>query len=110
MKEKGEIPAKLDLPDWARWAGRAVEKEHDRALAKQQGIWEDYETDFEDARSSYRAQVNREVRRRQAQGDRDGAAYLAREESATEEKSYFLAILDGEFPEVPDGQEDEEDE
>ena len=110
MKEKGEIPATLNLPDWARWAGRAVDKEHERALAKQQGIWEDYETDFEDAKSRYCAQINKEVRRRQAQGDREGATYLGREEAAAADKPYFLAILNGEFPEVPDGLEDDEDE
>ena len=110
MTEKGEIPASLNLPDWARWAGRSVEKEHERALAKQQGIWEDYETDFEDAKGRYRAQINKEVRRRQAQGDREGAAYLGREEAAAADKPYFLAILDGEFPEVPDGLEEDEDE
>ena len=110
IKEKGEIPATLNLPDWARWAGRAVEKEHERALAKQQGIWEDYETDFEDAQSRYCAQINKEVRRRQAQGDREGATYLGREEAAATDKPYFLAILNGEFPEVPDGLEDDEDE
>ena len=110
MTEKGEIPASLNLPDWARWAGRSVEKEHERALAKQQGIWEDYETDFEDAKGRYRAQINKEVRRRQAQGDREGAAYLGREEAAAADKPYFLAILDGEFPEVPDGLEEDENE
>ncbi len=110
MTEKGEIPASLNLPDWARWAGRSVEKEHERALAKQQGIWEDYETDFEDAKGRYRAQINKEVRRRQAQGDREGAAYLGREEAAAADKPYFLAILDGEFPEVPDGVDEDEDE
>ena len=98
------------MPDWARWAGRAVEKEHERALAKQQDIWEDYETDFEDAQSRYCAQINKEVRRRQAQGDREGATYLGREETAAADKPYFLAILNGEFPEVPDGLEDDEDE
>ena len=110
IKEKGEIPATLNMPDWARWAGRAVEKEHERALAKQQDIWEDYETDFEDAQSRYCAQINKEVRRRQAQGDREGATYLGREETAAADKPYFLAILNGEFPEVPDGLEDDEDE
>lgn len=110
MKENGEVPEKLNLPDWARWAARAVEKEHERALAKQQGIWAEYETDFADAMSRYCGDINKEIRRRQAQGDRDGAAYLAREETAAADKSYLLAILNGDFPEVPDERDEEEDE
>ena len=72
----------------------------------------EYEIEFEDAQDRYRDQVGKEVRRRQAQGDREGAAYLAREKEAVAEKAYFLAILRGEFPDVPDGQQkarDDED-
>ncbi len=108
MKERGEIPAQLDLPDWARRFSRSLEKEHEKALAKQQGIWEDYQTDFETAQDRYRTQIGKEVRRRQAQGDRDGASYLAREDTAATEKAYFLSILSGDFPEVPDGRDNDE--
>ena len=109
MKEKGELPADLDLPRWVRGD---LEKKHDKALAKQKELWGEYEIEFEDAQDRYRDQVGKEVRRRQAQGDREGAAYLAREKEAVAEKAYFLAILRGEFPDVPDGQQkarDDED-
>ena len=102
MKEKGELPADLDLPRWVRGD---LEKKHDKALAKQKELWGEYEIEFEDAQDRYRDQVGKEVRRRQAQGDREGAAYLAREKEAVAEKAYFLAILRGEFPDVPDGQQ-----
>ena len=100
MKEKGELPADLDLPRWVRGD---LEKEHEKALDKQNKIWADYQTDFEEAQERYRAQVGKEARRRQAQGDREGAAYLTREVTAAAEKAYFLAILGREFPEVPEG-------
>ncbi|NRB27457.1 MAG: hypothetical protein HRU37_07225, partial [Roseibacillus sp.] len=48
-------------------------------------------------------QVGKEVRRRQAQGDRKGTSYLGREHKAAAEKPYFIEILSGEFPEVPEG-------
>ena len=102
MKEKGELPAALDLPRWVRGD---LEKEHEKALAKQNKIWAEYEADFESAQERYRAQVGKEVGRRQAQGDREGAAYLTSEVTAAAEKAYFLAILGREFPEVPEGLE-----
>ena len=106
MKEKGELPAALDLP---RWVSGDLEKEHEKALDKQNQIWAEYEADFESAQERYRAQVGKEARRRQAQGDREGAAYLAREVTAAAEKAYFLAILGREFPEVPEGLEEDPD-
>ena len=44
MEERGEIPADLDLPRWVRGD---LEKEHEKALDKQNKIWADYQTDFE---------------------------------------------------------------
>ena len=35
---------------------------------------------------------------------------FAREETAAADKSYLLAILNGDFPEVPDERDEEEDE
>ncbi len=42
------------------------------------------------------------MERRKKTGDPKGAAYLSRELKAAAEKDYFMRILDGEFPEVPE--------
>lgn len=104
-KKAGRVPADLENT----LAKRVLGKVHDRALAKQAKIWADYETEFKDAQERYLAELNTEIRRRLAQGDREGAAYLKREATAAAEKAYFLEILSEEFPEVPEAEEKEDD-
>jgi hypothetical protein len=98
VEESGVVPAELGSDRVERFLGRV----HKKALAKQEDLWEDYQAEFLEAQERYLAEVATEGKRRQAQGERKGAAYLAREIKAAAQKDYFLKILSGEFPEVPE--------
>ncbi len=105
LKEGGEVPATLGNPLAERLLGRV----HDRALAKQEKIWDEYQADFEDAQQRYISQLGSEIKRRAAQGDREGVSFLKPEAEAATDSDYFLAILNGESPEPPvAGGEDED--
>ena len=98
------MPATLGNP----LAERAFGKVHDRALAKQKKIWDDYQADFEDAQQRYIAQLEVEIKRRAAQGDREGVSFLKPETVAATDNDYFLAILNGESPEPPVAEDEDE--
>lgn len=98
VEESGVVPADLGNDRVERFLGRV----HKKALEKQEHLWEEYQAEFLEAQERYLAEVATEGKRRQAQGDRKGAAYLAREIKAAAQKDYFLKILSGEFPEVPE--------
>ena len=104
LKDRGEVPATLGNP----LAERAFGKVHDRALAKQKKIWDDYQADFEDAQQRYIAQLEVEIKRRAAQGDREGVSFLKPETVAATDNDYFLAILNGESPEPPVAEDEDE--
>ncbi len=98
VEESGVVPAEIGSDRIERFLGRV----HKKALEKQERLWEEYQAEFLEAQERYLAEVTTEGKRRQAQGERKGAAYLAREIKAAAQKDYFLKILSGEFPEVPE--------
>ena len=103
IEETGEVPPELGSDRVERWIGKI----HEKALEKQKTIWEDYEPEFLEAQRRYLAEIETEIMLRKAQGDRDGTSYLGREHKAAAEKPYFIEVLSGEFPEVPEGFGDE---
>jgi len=105
IKKAGAIPATISN----EMARRLLARVHEKALEREKKIWEEYEPDFQAAQARYLAEVEAEGKRRLSQGDRKGAALLGREHKAAAEKAYFMMILSGEFPEVPeeDAKEDE---
>lgn len=106
LQDGGEVPASLGNP----LAERLLGKVHDRALAKQKKIWDDYESDFEDSQQRYIALLEAEIKRRAAQGDRAGVSFLRPEAEAATDEEYFLAILNGDSPQPPVDGDKEQDE
>lgn len=90
-------------------AKRLLGDMHKKALSKQKKAWEDYSTDFEDAKRRYLEDIKEESTRRRAQGDRKSEEILGWEMTAAAEDDYFLQILAGEFPEVPEPEKDDDD-
>ncbi len=106
IEDGGVIPAKLGNERARRWVGSI----HKKALEKQKKSWEDYESDFLDAQKRYLADLEAEIDRRRNVGDGKGAGYLSREKEAADENPYFLEILEGEFPPVPEEEAGDEGE
>ena len=75
---------------------------HQRALRKQDRIWEDFRPDFERARNEYLNKLESRIETLTRVVDREGARFLTRElEAASDDPQRFHAILNGENPPVP---------
>jgi hypothetical protein len=103
IEDGGRIPE--EIPGMAE---RLIGDRHEAALKKQNEILNDFKPDFEKALEGYLSAISGQVTRLTQVRDREGAGYLKRESEATSgDKERFRAILNGEFPPVPEGRNDE---
>lgn len=99
IEKDGRIPEEIP-----RTVERLVGDLHEKALEKQNKIWEGYKPEFEEALEGYLSAISGQVKRLTQLGDRDGTGYLEREfKAASNDQERFRSILNGESPPVPEG-------
>jgi serine/threonine protein kinase len=98
IENGGEIPSDLGSERARRFIGNL----HEKALAKQTKLWEDYQGEFQAAKTRYLAELKSELARRTQQRDKEAMSYLKRELSAASNDPYFREILSGGNPAAPD--------
>jgi len=101
IEEAGEIP--LDLG--SERARRFIGELHEKALEKQTKLWEDYQSEFQAAKTRYLDKLQSQLERRTQQRDKEAMSYLKRELRAVSDDRYFREIISGGNPSVPDQDE-----
>lgn len=98
IEEAGEIPPDLGGEQARRFIGEL----HEKALEKQTKLWEDYQSEFQAAKTRYLDKLQSELERRIQQRDKEAMSYLKRELRAVSDDPYFREIISGGNPSVPD--------